>query len=305
MFSEHKNISSNEEKIPQELLKKIKKIEIRSRVLVNEAISGGYNSVFRGYGMEFQEVREYFPGDDYRSIDWNVTARHSIPYVKRFREEREMNVMLLLDSSGSLEYGSTDATKSEKLAETAAVIAFTALANQDKIGAVFFTNEIEKCILPSKNKNSILRLIREILFIKPKNKGTNLNTALDHAINTMKRKGIIFILSDFYCDIDFKKVFISKKKHDIIPVMFEDNFEELPIDVGLVDMIDNETGELLLIDTSSKSFKQSIEYRRNKKSNIIKEFKKINIDPMHINTSYDIEKTLIEYFKKRAKKIRI
>ena len=142
-------MKENNEKIPTELFKKIKKIEIRSRVLVNEAMCGGYNSVFRGYGMEFQEVREYSPGDDYRSIDWNVTARHTIPYVKRYREERQMNVLLLIDSSGSLEYGSTDSTKSEKLAETAALLAFTALSNQDKIGAVFFTSDIEKIILPS------------------------------------------------------------------------------------------------------------------------------------------------------------
>src|SRR4030042_1377766 len=175
--------TNNEEnkKIPPELFKKIRRIEICSRILVTEAISGGYNSIFRGYGMEFQEVREYYPGDDYRSIDWNVTARHSIPYVKRYREERQMNVMLLIDSSGSLEYGSTKSTKSEKLAETAAVLSFTALKNQDKIGAIFFTKEIEKVIIPSKNKNSILRLIREILFLKPKNKGTDINTAIDYA----------------------------------------------------------------------------------------------------------------------------
>ncbi len=298
----NKNYNDNK-KIPQELFKKIKKIEIRSRLLVTEAMTGGYNSIFRGYGMEFQEVREYFPGDDYRAIDWNVTARHSIPYVKRFREERQLNVMLLIDSSGSLEFGSTDSTKSDKLAETAAVLAFTALNNQDKIGAIFFTKEIEKVIHPSKNKNSILRLIREILFLKPNNKGTNINNAIDYAINTMKRKGIIFILSDFYSEINYKKIFIASKKHDIIPVVFTDSFEETPINVGLVDMIDNETGELILIDTSSKHYKKSIKERKEYKELFFKKLKKINIEPLIIDTKEDIEKSIIKYFEKRIKKI--
>jgi uncharacterized protein (DUF58 family) len=299
-------LSENNEnqKIPKELLKKIKRIEIGSRVLVTEAMSGGYTSVFRGYGMEFEEVREYTPGDDYRRIDWNVTARHGMPYMKRFKEERQMNVILLVDSSGSLEYGSTDSTKGEKLAETASVLAFTALSNQDKIGAVFFTDQIEKVIIPSKNKNTILRLIREILFLKPEKKGTDINNAIDYAIENMKRKSIIFILSDFYSDIDMKKVFIARKKHDIIPVVFCDDFEEMPVDIGLVDMIDNETGELVLVDTSSVHYKRSIEERRNKKDEMIKEFKKMNIEPLMINTSEDIERPIIMYFEKRKRKIR-
>ena len=299
------NMSKNNEKIPPELLKKIKGIEIRSRKLVNEAINGGYNSVFRGYGMEFEEVREYFPGDDYRRIDWNVTARHSSPYVKRYKEERQMNVLLLIDSSGSLEYGSTDATKNEKLTETAAVLAFTALSNRDKIGAAFFTTEIEKIILPSKNKNTILRLIREILFLKSQNKGTNINKAIDFSIETMKRRGIIFILSDFYSDINYKKIFIASKKHDIIPVVFTDDFEEIPINIGLVDMIDNETNKLVLINTSSNSYKQSIETRKTKKAILFNTFKKLNIEPLIINTKDDIEQAIVQYFKKRIKKIRL
>ena len=301
----HNQSNNDNQKIPKELFKKIKKIEIRTKLLVTEAMTGGYNSIFRGYGMEFQEVREYYPGDDYRIIDWNVTAKHSIPYVKQFREERQLNVMLLIDSSGSLEYGSADSTKSEKLVETAAVLSFMALNNQDKIGAIFFTKEIEKIILPSKTKNSILRLIREILFLKPKNKGTNINIAIDYAINIMKRKGIIFILSDFYSKINYKKIFIASKKHDIIPVIFTDDFEETPINVGLVDMIDNETGELILVDTSSKCYKNTIKNRKKTKEDFFKELKKINIEPLIINTKEEIEKSIIHYFKKRIKKIRI
>jgi uncharacterized protein (DUF58 family) len=301
----YKHIENDKQKIPKKLFKKIKKIEIRTKHLVTEAMTGSYNSIFRGYGMEFQEVREYTPGDDYRIIDWNVTAKHSIPYVKQFREERQLNVMLLIDASGSLEYGSSDSTKSEKLIETAAVLAFMALTNQDKIGAIFFTKEIEKIILPSKTKNSILRLIREILFIKPKNKGTNINIAIDYAINTMKRKGIIFILSDFISEINYKKIYIASKKHDIIPVVFTDNFEEKAINIGLVDMIDNETGELVLVDTASKFYKNSIKMRKNKKDNFFNSLKKLNIEPLIINTDKDVEKSIISYFEKRIKKIKI
>ncbi|HOJ64392.1 MAG TPA: DUF58 domain-containing protein [Spirochaetota bacterium] len=299
-----KDSSNIEEKIPSELLKKIKRIEIRSRVLVTEAISGGYNSVFRGYGMEFQEVREYTRGDDFRRIDWNVTARHNNLYVKTFKEERQLTVMLLIDSSGSLEYGSKNSTKGEKLTETASVIALTAMANQDKIGALFFTSEIEKFIKPAKNKNTILRLIREILYLKSKNRGTNLNLAMDYAMKNMKRRGIIFILSDFYTDIDYKKIFIASRKHDIIPVIFSDEFEEIPVNIGLVEMIDNETGEIMLVDTSSVEYRESLEERKKKREQFFNELKKLNIEPLLIKTDVDIEKPLIRYFEKRKKKIR-
>jgi len=300
MFEEQKNA----QKIPKELLKKIKRIEIRSKILVNDTMSGGYNSVFRGYGMEFEEVREYFPGDDYRRIDWNVTARHDKPFVKRFKEERQMIVMLLIDISGSLEYGSSDSTKAEKLAETASILAFTALSNQDKIGAVFFTDQIEKTIVPSKNKNTILRLIREILFLKPKNKGTDINNALDFAIENMKRRSVIFVLSDFYSWVDFKKLYIARKKHDIIPVIFSDDFEEYPVDVGLVDMVDNETGRMVLVDTGSLDYKRFIDGRRRDKEDFLYELKKLNIEPLVINTKADVEKPIVKYFEKRKKKIR-
>jgi uncharacterized protein (DUF58 family) len=291
------------EKIPAELFAKIRRIEIKSRSLVNEILSGNYSSVFRGSGMEFQEVREYAAGDDYRSIDWNVTARHSKPYVKRYREERQLNVMLLIDCSGSLEFGSTASVKSEKLAETASTIAFTAFKNQDKIGALFFTDIIEKVILPSKNKHTILRLIREILFIKPKHKLTNINTALEHLNRTFKRKGIIFILSDFYTNVSLKKMIIAGKKHDLIPIVFSDPFEEMPINVGLVDMLDNETNELTLVDTSSKAFIDSIKERKEKRESFFSDLRRNGIDPIFINTGDDIEKILVKYFQSRAKKL--
>ena len=293
-----------EEKIPYELLKRIKKIEIRSRLLVNEAMSGGYNSVFRGYGMEFQEVREYSIGDDFRRIDWNVTARHNNLFIKTFKEERQLNVMLLIDCSGSMGFGSKKSTKQEKIIETSAVLALTAMANQDKIGAIFFSNEVEKVIIPSKNKNTILRLIREIIFIKPQGTGTNINIAIDYAIENMKRRGVIFILSDYFSEIDYKKMFIASKKHDIIPVVFTDEFEEYPVNIGLVDMVDNETNQIKLIDTSSAGYKKFIEERKIKRDNFFLELKKLNIEPLIIDTAVDIEKPVLNYFDKRKRKIR-
>lgn len=294
-----------EEKIPKELLKRIRKIEIKSRVLVTEAMSGGYNSIFRGYGMEFQEVREYFPGDDYRRIDWNVTSRHTKPYVKVFKEERQLNVMLLVDISGSLEYGSTESTKHEKLTETAAVISMTALSNQDKIGAVFFTDKVEKKIVPSKNRNTILRLLREVIFLKPTGKGTNINAALDYAHETMHRRGIIFILSDFYAPVDSKRLFIASKKHDIIPIVFSDTFEQVPVNVGLVDMIDNETGEMRLVDTNSVFYKRSIVERETKREKLFADFRKLGLDPLIISTTDDIERVILRYFDRRRKKLHL
>lgn len=295
---------NEEEKIPLELLKKIKKIEIRSRLMVNEAMSGGYNSVFRGYGMEFQEVREYSIGDDFRRIDWNVTARHNNLFIKTFKEERQLNVMLLLDTSGSLGFGSKSSTKHDKMIETSAILALTAMENQDKIGAIFFTNKIEKVIIPTKNKNTTLRLLREILFIKPQSNGTDINNAIDFAIENMKRRGIMFIISDFLTDVSFKKIFIASKKHDIIPVVLTDEFEEYPIDLGLVDMVDNESGELILVDTSSESYKRFVEDRKARKAKFFVELKKLDIEPLIIGTDMDVETPIMRYFEKRRKKIR-
>jgi uncharacterized protein (DUF58 family) len=212
--------------------------------------------------------------------------------------------MLLIDSSASLQYGSMTQTKGDKLAETAALISFTALENQDKIGSIFFTDRIEQYLVPSKNRNAILRLIREILYIRPEGRGTSIDVALDYAIENMKRRGIIFILSDFYCDMDIKKFFIARKKHDIIPVVFSDPFETAPVDVGLVDMIDIETGQLRLVDTSSVAYIKSVRERNQKREFFLSELNKLNIDPLFINTEDSIEEKLVSYFQKRRKKVR-
>ena len=301
----HKKHILNEDTSPEmELFKKIKKIEIRSRIMANESLAGGYSSVFRGYGMEFQEVREYAIGDDFRRIDWNVTARHNNLFVKTFIEERQLNVMLLIDVSGSMNYGSCEATKKTRMIEAAATVAMTAMANQDKIGAVFFTDQVEEYISPSKNKNTILRLIRDLINIKPQHRGTNINTAIDYAIKNMKRRGVIFIMSDYFGDIDYKKLFIAAHKHDIIPVIIGDEVEQYPLNVGLVDMVDNETGTMQLIDTSSPSYKDFVKRRRLKLDDFNAELKKLNIEPLQLSTKEEIDKPLLRYFEKRRRKIR-
>lgn len=293
---------NNTEKIPEELFKKVKKIELHTRKLVNAMSSGGYTSVFRGQGMEFEEVREYNAGDDYRKIDWNVTARHNTPYVKRHREERELNVMLLLDVSGSLNFGSSFQTKRNVMVETAALLAFTSLFNQDKIGSIFFTDRIEQYCYPSKSKNAILRMIRDILFFKPTGKGTDINLALDYAISNMKHHGIIFLFSDFLSDIDSSKLFIASRKHDIIPVIIEDDFELPGKNIGLIDMIDNETGRKILVDTGSKAYKAFLDKRLHRKEMFLDELVKYNIEPIHINTAESAEKPILTYFHKRKRR---
>ncbi|MCH5150773.1 MAG: DUF58 domain-containing protein [Spirochaetales bacterium] len=290
------------EKIPEELFKKVRKIELHTKKLVNAMSSGGYTSVFRGQGMEFEEVREYSPGDDYRKIDWNVTARHNTPYVKRHREERELTVMLLLDVSGSLNFGSSFQTKRSVLVETAALLAFTSLFNQDKIGSIFFTDRIEQFCYPSKSKNAILRMIRDILFFKPEGKETNINLALDYAVSNMKHRGIIFILSDFLCDIDSSKLFIASRKHDIIPIIIEDNFEFPGKNVGLIDMIDNETGRKMLVDTGSREYKKFLNEQQQRKETFLNELKKYRVEPICINTTESAEKPILTYFHKRKQR---
>ncbi len=291
--------------IPKELLKKVKRIELKTRKLVTESISGGYTSVFKGQGIEFEEVREYSIGDDFRKIDWNVTARHGTMYVKRYKEERELNVMMLVDMSGSLAYGSADSSKRDKLIETLALISFTAIKNQDKLGAVYFTDRVEKVIHPSKKKDIILNIIREGLYLNTEGKGTDINNALEFALKTIKRRGIVFILSDFLADIDEKKIFIASRKNDLIPIIFKDQYEFAPLDVGLVECVDNETGRTVLVDTSSGSYKRYVRERTFKFNQMNEIFAKNNVVPIVIENNTDIEKELIGYFAARHSRARI
>ena len=240
--------------LTKELLKQVKQIEIRTRGLVNEVFSGEYHSVFKGRGMEFSEVREYQIGDDIRSIDWNVSARFGHPFVKIFEEERELTVMLIVDMSGSLVFGSIDKTKQQIAAELSAILAFSALKNNDKVGLILFTDRIEKFISPKKGKTHVLRIIREVLSFEPQGNKTDLRGALEYFNHTIKKKAIAFVISDFF-DTGYDKILrIVGKKHDLIGVVLSDAREKEISNLGLIKFRDAETGQTRYVDTNNKDF---------------------------------------------------
>ncbi|MCP3905885.1 MAG: DUF58 domain-containing protein [Planctomycetes bacterium] len=237
--------------IPKELLRKIRRIEIRTSHLVNDALAGQYHSAFKGRGMEFEEVRQYQVGDDVRTIDWNVSARCGEPYVKVFREERELTVLLVVDLSGSQEFGTQQQLKRELVAEVGATLAFSAIKNNDKIGLVAFTDHVEKFVVPRKGTGHVLRVIRELLAFQPSSRGTNIAVALDHVSRIMRRRGVIFIVSDFQDEGYDRQLRILRRRHDVILVHVADRREREMPPAGLVELVDQETGRRLIVDTSS------------------------------------------------------
>ncbi|MBK9256130.1 MAG: DUF58 domain-containing protein [Saprospiraceae bacterium] len=285
-----------------ELLKKVRKIEIRTKGLTKHIFSGEYHSAFKGRGMSFSEVREYQYGDDVRNIDWNVTARTGGPHVKIFEEERELTVMLLLDISGSSFFGTTDRFKNEIITEIAAVLAFSAITNNDKVGAILFSDRIEKYLPPKKGKQNILRIIRELLYIQPSGKSTDITQALEYLNNTQKKRAICFLISDFKASGYNQALQIAAKKHDVIGLrIFDEREKELP-DVGLIWVQDSETGAERILDTSDKDIRSRYHNRYEK---VLTEFKtsfaKAKSDQLSINTSDDYLKSLHHFFKKRSK----
>ncbi len=286
-----------------DLIKKVRKIEIKTKGLTNHIFSGQYHSAFKGRGMAFSEVREYNIGDEIRSIDWNVTARHNHPYIKVFEEERELTVMLLIDVSNSNNFGTQHQLKSDLITELAAVISFSAIANNDKVGVIFFSNKIEKFIPPKKGKTHILRIIRELIDFKPENTETNIAEALKYLTNVIKKKCTAFVISDFI-DKDFMKPLqIANKKHEIIALKISDIREyDLP-NVGILKLKDAETNNLVWVDSSSKTFREQY-----KKSWVIRDahlnntFMKSGVDFTTIRTDMDYIKPLISLFKKRSYK---
>ena len=289
--------------ITKELLKQVKQIEIRTRGLVNEVFSGEYHSVFKGRGMEFAEVREYQPGDDIRSIDWNVTARFGHPFVKIFEEERELTVMLLVDMSGSLGFGSGEKTKQQIAAELSAILAFSSLKNNDKVGLILFTDRIEKFIPPKKGKTHSLRIIREVLSFEPQGNQTNIKEALEYFNHTIKKKAIVFLISDFF-DGGYDKILkIVGNKHDLIGIVLQDQREKEMLELGLVKFRDAETGEIRYIDTSDKIVKKNIiEQSRNFTSYRKSLFLSSRLDSIEIETSGSYVKPLVDFFKQREKR---
>jgi uncharacterized protein (DUF58 family) len=287
--------------IPKEILKKVREIEIYTNRLVNDVLAGEYHSVFKGRGMEFSEVREYQQGDDIRTIDWNVTARMGHPYVKIHVEERELTVLLLIDASASGNFGTINHMKGELAVELCAVLAFSAIRNNDKIGLITFTDDVEKYIPPKKGRNHVLRVIRELLYFEPERKGTNIQAALEYLNRMMKRKAVVFLVSDFIAG-DYEQLLrVTSRKHDVIPITITDPREtELP-KVGLLELEDAETGEMVMVDTFDANVRQA--YRNLALQNQTARerlFRSMKMDCIDVRTDEPYVSALINFFRKRA-----
>ena len=285
-----------------EIIKKVRKIEIKARGLSSNIFAGQYHSAFKGRGMAFSEVREYQFGDDVRDIDWNVTARFHRPYVKVFEEERELTVMLLIDVSGSLDFGTQRQMKRDMVTEIAATIAFSAIQNNDKIGVIFFSDKIEKYIPPKKGRKHILYIIREMLDFQPESKRTDVKQAVEFLSSVQKRRTTAFILSDFYVRNDFQQSLqICNRKHDVVAIQVYDiRAKELP-NVGLMKVVDAETGFEQYVDTGSSRLRQAYQrYWMGRQEELSETFNKSNVDHVSIATNEDFVKSLLLLFKQRS-----
>lgn len=284
----------------KELLKKVRKIEIKTRRLSDHIFGGEYHSTFKGRGMTFSEVRQYQFGDDVRNIDWNVTARYNEPFVKVFEEERELTMMLMVDISGSKLFGTVDQFKNEIATEIAATLAFSATQNNDKIGLILFSDEIELYIPPKKGRSHVLRIIRELIEFDPKSKRTNISKALKFLSNVMKKKAIVFVLSDFLTD-DYKQTLkIAAGKHDITGIRIYDKHEESIPNLGLVQMEDEESGELILVNTSSKKVRNNYSSYYNGRVDYFRDtFTKSGAGTIDCRVDESYVKKLLGYFKRR------
>lgn len=289
--------------LTKELLKQVRQIEIRTKGLVNQVFSGEYHSVFKGRGMEFSEVREYQFGDDIRNIDWNVTARFGHPYIKIFEEERELTVILMVDLSGSLMFGSANKTKQRVAAELSAILAFSALKNNDKVGLILFTDKIEKFVPPRKGRKHVLRIIREVLSFEPEGKSTNLRGALEYMNNAIKKKSIAFLISDFIDDGYEKILRIVGRKHDLIGIVLDDKREKEIPNIGLIKITDSESGVERWIDTGSRRVRDKIllQHKEKEKSrNSI--FIRSGLDKIEVTAGSNYITPLVQFFRRREKR---
>ncbi|MBO5949619.1 MAG: DUF58 domain-containing protein [Fibrobacteraceae bacterium] len=294
--------------LSKEVFKTVSRIELSVKGKLDAVMTGAYHSSFKGNGMEFSEVREYVPGDDVRSIDWNVTARTGTPYVKKFVEERELSMLLMVDASSSSEFGSGSQMKGEAMAALTALLAFAAIKNNDKVGLLIFTDQVELFIPPAKGRKHVLRLVREILYFKPEHHGTNLQAALEYAGKILSRRSVVVVMSDFL-DSGFDNAFkVLRKRHDVLAVAVNDVREtELP-PVGLVELEDPETGETLLVDTGDPYFRESFmrEAKRNARE-VAERFARMSVDFVRILVKENFQDTaapLIEHFRRRAREAR-
>lgn len=291
--------------IPKEILEKVRRIQIYTSHMVNNVFAGEYQSVFKGRGMEFDEVREYQPGDEVRTIDWNVTARMGHPYVKRFVEERELTVMLLVDMSASGSFGTVNSTKSELAAEIGAVLAFSAIKNKDKVGLILFTDQIEKFIPPRKGNRHVLRVIRELLYFKPDRKGTDVTCALEYLSKVTRRKTVTFLISDFLTSGFQKALQIANKRHDVIAIKVEDPREKELQPIGLIDLLDAETGKRVLVDTRDRHLcREFLLLQEQQKNHLEKLFRQASVDCIDVATDKPYIESLMKFFKMRSRRIR-
>ena len=301
-----------DQEFTREILRKVRQIEIKSNRLVSEVLSGSYQSAFKGQGIDFEEVREYQPGDEVRSIDWNVTAKMGVPFVKQYREERELTILLAIDISDSGIFGSGNRSKRERIAELGALVAFSAVRNGDKVGLLLFADEIEKYLPPAKGQKHVLRILREILFFKNKTKRTNLNEGLRFINQVMRRRAVVFFLSDFIItedqniddqnteDLFFKEISSTKRRHDLICAQIHDPHEiELP-QIGLTTFEDAESGEIIVLDLSNPKFrKEFAENAKKQQLNISTKLKRRGIDFFRFSTNEEFDKALKEFFHLR------
>lgn len=291
--------------IPKEVLHQIRRIQITTSRMVTDIFCGQYQSVFKGRGMEFDEVREYQPGDEIRSIDWNVTARMGHPYIKKFMEERELTVMLLLDLSGSSYFGTVNKLKRQIAAEICSVLAFSAIRNNDKVGLIIFTDRIEKFVPPKKGLSHVLRIVREALYFEPQGKKTNIPAALEYLNKVCKRNTVTFIVSDFYSEDFEKPLAIANKRHDLVGITITDPKElDLP-NIGIAQFNDPETGNTFNLDTSNEALRQ--EFRQNALKIIgerKKIFDRIRMDNVDVRCDIPYNRTLFKFFRMRERRLR-
>jgi uncharacterized protein (DUF58 family) len=291
--------------IPTEILKKVKRIELRTRNLVNTIFAGEYHSVFKGRGMAFAEVREYQPGDDVRTIDWNVTARMDDPFVKVFDEERELTVILMVDASASGDFGTVAQMKGEIGTEICALLAFSAIQNNDRVGLIIFTDKVELFIPPKKGKKHVLRVIRELLYFQPSGRSTNIDTALEYLNRVTYRRSVVFLVSDFFASDYEKALRVANRRHDLVAIALEDPREyDLPA-IGIVELEDAETGEGIMVDFGDAAvrdaFQKLMQKERDDREVL---FRRMGLDAVNISTQGAYHEPLMQFFRMRAKKIK-
>jgi uncharacterized protein (DUF58 family) len=289
--------------LTKELLKKVRRIQIYTSRLVNDMLAGAYHSTFKGRGIEFDEVREYQPGDEIRTIDWNVTARVGRPFIKKFVEERELTVMLMVDASSSGEFGSKGQLKTEYAAELCSMLAFSAIKNNDKVGLVIFTDRVEKYIPPKKGKRHVLHVISEILSFKPEHTGTNIASGIEFFNSVSKKRTVTFLVSDFIAEGYGRALQIANKRHDIIAVVIQDPREKEFPRLGMIELEDAETGETLLVDSSDPNFQKGIKaFSRKEAFERDKFFRQIDLDFIHVETGTSYVEPFMRFFRTREKR---